>query len=218
MNTVRWLSALQWLVVGALFAAALVVWSRVPDSVPVHFGISGAADRYGGKPEGLLAVPVVALGVLVLGRLLPRVDPLRARYAEFATAYALSLLAIELCLGLTYATILAVMLGVPINPGTVIGPTVGVLLGVIGLVLDQVRPNWFFGIRTPWTLSSERSWTATHRAGRWVFLLMGALFVLAGLVQSLWLVYLAIATCLGGMLGLVIYSFLVWRSDPERSG
>ena len=57
-------------------------------------------------------------------------------------------------------------LGVAVNMGLVLGVQVGLLLVVIGAIMDQLRPNWFVGIRTPWTLSSEESWRATHRAGK----------------------------------------------------
>lgn len=115
----------------------------------------------------------MTLGVVLLLNALPRIDPRRERYAEFATPIGLVVLAIEVFLALTYAVMLAIILGVSVNPTMVIVPLVGLLLIAIGAVLDRLRPNWFFGIRTPWTMSSDRAWTSTHRAGRWVFIVMG---------------------------------------------
>jgi uncharacterized membrane protein len=209
----RWLTLLQGLVVAGMFGAAGVVWRSAPETLPVHFGVSGEANRYGGKVEGLLAMPVLALGVLVLLKVLPRFDPRRERYAEFGTAYAVITLAIEVFFALSYAVLLALVLGVALNPTLVVAPLVGLLLIALGAVLDQVRPNSFIGIRTPWTLSSEHAWTATHRAGKWVFVALGVLLVLAGVLQTTWLVYLAIVACVVGMLGLVVYSYDVWRDD-----
>src|SRR5215467_4968660 len=97
--TTRWLTVCQWLIVVAMFAAAAVVWQNTPDSIPVHFGLNGEPNRYGGKFEGLLLLPLIALGVLLLLKLLPRIDPLHARYAEFGTAYNVVILAIEAFLG-----------------------------------------------------------------------------------------------------------------------
>jgi len=202
--------------VGLMFVGAAAVWPYAPDALPVHFGISGEANRYGGRVEGLLSLPVVALGVLLLLKLLPRFDPRRDRYAEFATAYGVATLAIQVFLALVYAVMLGIMLGAPINPTMVIVPLVGVLLVALGAILDHVKPNWLIGIRTPWTLSSEHAWTATHRAGKWVFMAMGALLVLAGIVQTPWLIYVGIMACIVGTLGLVAYSFVVWRGDQRR--
>ncbi len=212
----RWIVVLPWVIVAAMFVAAALVWPNAPDSVPVHFGIDGQPNRYGSRVEGLLVFPIVALSVLLLLTLIPRVDPLHARYAEFAGAYAFAILAIEVFMALAYAAMLASILGLAVNVGMVVLPLVGLLLIAIGAVLDQVQPNWFFGIRTPWTLSSERAWRATHRAGRWVFLAMGAGLIVAGVFQTQLVLYSAIALCVIGCLGLVAYSFFVWRDDPDH--
>jgi uncharacterized membrane protein len=212
----RWLTLLQWSVVCAMFVAAAIVWPLAPDSVPTQFGITGEATRYTGKVEGLLSLPILALGLLVLLKVLPRIDPNRERYAEFATPIGLVVLAIEVFLALLYATLLAFILGVSVDPVMLIVALVGLLLIGVGTVLDRLRPNWFFGIRTPWTLSSDRAWAATHRAGRWVFIIMGTALVVAGSIQRTWLIVGAIGVCVVGAVGLVAYSFTVWRDDPDR--
>jgi uncharacterized membrane protein len=210
----RWLTVCQWLIVAAMFAAAALVWQITPDSIPVHFGLNGEPNRYGGKVEGLLALPLVALGVLLLLKFVPRIDPLQERHAEFATAYNVVILAIVAFLALVYAVILAAIFNVGMNITAALSILVGLLFVVIGVVIDRVSPNWFVGIRTPWTLSSERAWVATHHAGRPVFVGMGVALVLAGLIQTTWALYVAIAICVLGGLGLIAYSYVVWRQDP----
>src|SRR5690242_6969948 len=108
--TARWLTVCQWLIAAAMFVAAALVWPNVPDSVPVHFGLSGEPNRYAGKVEGLLLLPLIALAVVLLLKVLPRIDPRRSRFAEFVTAYNLAVLAIQVFLALLYAAILATIL------------------------------------------------------------------------------------------------------------
>jgi uncharacterized membrane protein len=211
----RWLSVAQWLVVAATFAASAVGWVLAPQRVAIHWSLRGQPDGYADKLPGLFLLPVASLALFVLLRLAPRIDPLRQRYAEFADAYAVVLLAVVAFLAAVQAMILATALGAEVNSGLVIGPLVGVLLIVVGAVLDRLKPNWFMGIRTPWTLSSERSWTATHHAGRYVFFAMGIAVALAGVLQVAWAFSLAMIVCLGGLLGLVVYSYVVWRQDPR---
>jgi uncharacterized membrane protein len=213
----KWLTLAPWLIVAAMFVAGLVAWPFAPDSIPVHWSLAGDVNRYGSKLEGLFLMPAVALLVLLLMTFLPRIDPRRASYASFARAYSFILVLIAAFLGVIYAMTLAVTFGIPLNVSRVVLPLMGLLLIGIGVVLQQVRPNWFVGIRTPWTLSSERSWTATHSLGRWVFIGMGAAFVLAGALETAWAAKLAIALLLLGVAGLVVYSFFVWRDDPNRS-
>ena len=69
----------------------------------------------------------------------------------------------------------------------------GVLFIVLGNFMGKIRPNWFVGVRTPWTLSSKLSWDKTHRLAGWLFMLMGALFALLALVQTTWM-FIAVFT------------------------
>jgi uncharacterized membrane protein len=93
----------------------------------------------------------------------------------------------------------------------------GVLFSVLGSVLGKVRPNWFVGIRTPWTLSSTRSWDKTHRLGGRLFLACGIATLVCGLVRPASGVSVMLGTILPSTLVLVAYSYLVWRDDPDRA-
>jgi uncharacterized membrane protein len=94
---------------------------------------------------------------------------------------------------------------------------VGALFVAVGGLLGRVRPNWFVGIRTPWTLSSEAAWTGTHRAGRWVFILMGALLMACAVLRPDWAVWTMAVVGVTGMLGLVVYSYVLWRRAPAKT-
>jgi len=99
---------------------------------------------------------------------------------------------------------------------TLIPIFVGGLFIVMGGVLRRIHPNWFVGIRTPWTLSSKRSWTETHRLGGWVFGISGVVLIVAGIVHSTAVLIAALVLIGAGMLGTVAYSYFVWRDDPDR--
>jgi uncharacterized membrane protein len=88
---------------------------------------------------------------------------------------------------------------------------------VIGNFMGKVRPNWFVGVRTPWTLSSKMSWNKTHRLARWLFVVMGLSIAAAGILQSTWMFILMLAVnglCIAWM---IVYSYLVYRRDPDRT-
>jgi uncharacterized membrane protein len=93
---------------------------------------------------------------------------------------------------------------------------VGVLMLGIGAVLGKIRPNWFVGIRTPWTMSSKQAWVKTHRLGGFMFIALGLLFIVTGLVDVRWSSYLTIGGILTVVVILTAYSYWVWRSDPEK--
>ncbi len=151
-----------------MFVLVAVSWSSAPERIPVHWDLSGQPDRYGGKFEGLLLLPPTALGLYLLLLLLPRIDPRRANYARFRGAYFVLRVAILMFLVLIYGFVLLWTRRIRLDV-LVIRILVGRLLVVMGVVMGRVQPNWFVGIRTPWTLSSDLSWRETHRLGGWPF-------------------------------------------------
>jgi uncharacterized membrane protein len=203
----------HWVLLVGIFAAAAIVWPRVPERMPVHWGIDGTADRYGGRVEGLLLLPILALVLYVVLLVLPRFDPRGANYAQFAGPYALIRLATLVLLAGIYGVIIAAALGSPLNMTRVVVPAVGLLLIVLGSVMGKLRPAWFVGIRTPWTLTSARSWGKTHRLGGWIFIVAGLVLILAGLLNLPVLLIGALAGLGLALVGLWLYSYLVWRDD-----
>ena len=90
---------------------------------------------------------------------------------------------------------------------------VGALFVVIGNVMSRVRPNWFVGIRTPWTLSSEGVWRKTHRLGGYLFVGCGLLTAAAGVVRARWSVPVLVAGAVTTAVTSVVYSYLAWRRE-----
>jgi uncharacterized membrane protein len=189
---------------------------------PVHWGLDGQPDRWGSRWEAFLGVPVIALIMTTVMSALPPLDPrgdnLRRSSPAYLTAWigGLGLLALlQLDLTLT---------GLGIWPEGGDSPFMRVMIGGVSLlvlltgnVLGKARPNWFFGLRTPWTLSSDLSWDQSHRLGGRLMVLSGA----AGLLASFVFPVMAAALCLLISLGAAtvttaVYSYLVWRRAPDR--
>jgi uncharacterized membrane protein len=207
----------QWILIVALFVLAAAAWSTAPDRIPVHWNIAGQVDRWGGKFEGLMAIPLLALGIYVLMLVLPRFDPGRANYDAFSGPYTILRFGILVVLAALEVLILLWVRGVHASIGVWVPLLVGALFVVIGNLLGKVRPNWFVGIRTPWTLSSKVSWTRTHRAGGWLFILMGALLMATAVARAAWAVWVMLGVGGAGLVGLAVYSYVLWRNDPDKT-
>jgi uncharacterized membrane protein len=202
--------------IAAMFAAALIVWPSAPSEIPVHWNAAGDVDRYGGKVEGLLGLPLMALAIYLLMRYLPRIDPARANYARFGGAYLAIRAGILVLMAGIYGLVIAWVLEVPIDVSRAVPVAVGALFVLFGSVLGRVKPNWFVGIRTPWTLSSSESWARTHRLGGWLFVALGILFAVTGAFKLGRFGYVAIGAAMAAVVVLVAYSYFVWRSDPAK--
>jgi len=206
----------QWAVLAGMFLLAAVTWPIAPDRIPLHWNVVGEVDRYGGKGEGLLALPLAALGIYLLMVLLPRVDPGRANYPRFASAYLVIRASIVMLLAVLYGLVHLWIRGIRVDVATVTPLLVGALFVVLGNLLGKIRPNWFVGIRTPWTLSSKMAWTRTHRLGGWLFILAGLLIMAAGVVRHAATVWVIVAVVIGMTTWTTLYSYFVWRVDPDK--
>ena len=140
-----------------MFLAAALCWQSAPDEIPVHWDLQGNVDRYGGKFEGLMLVPLIASAIYLLLKFIPLLDPKKENFAQFGKVYSIIRMAVTLLMAVIQAAILGTVLGYPIDMGLVVSFGVGGLLMVIGNFMGKIRPNWFVGVRTPWTLSSKKS-------------------------------------------------------------
>jgi uncharacterized membrane protein len=200
------------LVIAAMWAFALAVYPRLPDRIPTHWNVHGQVDGWGGRGAAFL-FPVIALGFALLMEVLPRIDPRRANWAKFGDEVRLTVNVMALFTAWIQGFTLGAALGWNVDANRAVLCGVGALFAVIGNYLPRIRSNWFFGIRTPWTLASERVWRETHRLGGRTFVAGGVVMVLAGFVPSpLATVLATVAVGIAAAVP-VVYSYLAWRRE-----
>ncbi|HSJ63674.1 MAG TPA: DUF1648 domain-containing protein [Gemmatimonadaceae bacterium] len=202
----------------ALFIAvtlliSLLVFDRLPDRMPSHWNASGEVDGYSSRLVGAFLLPLIALAIWGLLRVLPRIDPRRRNYQKFEGMYDLLVVSVVGFLCVMHLGILAFSLGYPVSVDKLIFGCMAVLLMVLGNLLPRARPNWFVGLRTPWTLSSDRVWERTHRAGGYVFLLAGLTMLLTLLLAPAYTMHATIAIAVGITAFVLGYSYLAWRQE-----
>jgi uncharacterized membrane protein len=197
-------------------AMSAAVYPRLPDQVPTHWDMHGNVDAYSSRAVGAFLLPVILIGIWALMRVLPTIDPRRANYARMRGAYDLVVNATLTVLLLVHAVVLAAMLGARVPINRVLPPLIGVMFIVIGNVLPQARPNWFFGIRTPWTLSNDRVWQRTHRIGGYLFVVCGLLMILSAAFPPPAAFSIMIAGGVLAGLGSVAFSFIAWKQETSK--
>jgi uncharacterized membrane protein len=203
-------------------AGALALAPRMPARVPVHWGIHGA-DRFGSPWELILLGPFVLALFLALLVYIRRIDPLASRPLEPGAppaeqgalpALLISLMALGLIAHLALLAQLAGLVDLSPRLGALFGPA---LLVVLGNFLPRVRPNYFSGVRTPWTLASETVWRRTHRlAGKLLFFggLASALFAAVSFAAAT-IAFLAVL--LASSATSIIASYLWWRQEKSAA-
>jgi len=200
----------------AMFGFAAATWAAAPERIPVHWNAYGVVDGYGGKFEGLLLLPLTAAGIYLLMIAIPKIDPGKANYEQFATAYSTLRIAVTLQLaGIYFLTQMSIH-GYSVNMTFAVPVLVGLLFIVIGNLLGKVRPNWLLGLRTPWTLSSKTAWDKTHRVGGRLFIVAGFLLMLSGTVAAPWNLYLDLSIALILLVSIFGYSYWTWRNASDK--
>lgn len=200
----------------AMFVASAAAWPFAEDRIPIHWNASGDVDGYGGKAEGLLLVPGIAAAIWLLLAFIPRFDPGRRNYASFGSAYFFTRLAILGFMGALHAGIVSLALGADFDIYALFPFGIGALFIVLGNLMPKFRPNYFAGVRTPWTLASAKSWTATHRLAGRLFMLLGVLFAAMFFVREVWAVFVVVGATGVAVVAMFAYSYVVWRDDPDR--
>jgi len=209
----RWLGPV---VVAAMLAFALAVYPSLPERVPTHWGLSGEPDDWMPKWPGAFLPAAMAAGVWLLLIGLRRIDPRRAHYEKFDETFWLLVNLLVLFMALVEVVALGAALGWPLDVARVMLLAAGLLFVALGNYLPRVRSNWWMGIRTPWTLESERVWRETHRVAGWSFVFGGAVTMVAALLPPAARPWVALAGLVVAGFVPVVYSYVLYRR--ERSG
>ncbi|MGB3547256.1 MAG: SdpI family protein [Saprospiraceae bacterium] len=194
------------------FLYLLTIYPGLPEQIPVHWNIRGEIDGYGAKSL-IWLLPLLLIGLpYFLFLFVPAIDP-KGKMAQTGRKY--HRLKVGLVVVLTALTLYIVYL---INrgenmQGNVLLPFIfGLLFALLGNYLHSLPPNYFIGIRTPWTLQNDTVWTRTHRLGGKLFFAGGLVIMLAALLVSFstaMVVLIAVSVVLA--LGLVGYSYVQFQ-------
>src|SRR5213079_550684 len=202
----------------AVVAVALSLWAypRLPPSVVTHWSLNGTPDGYSSRLWALAIIPVMLVIMTVIFNVLPKIDPRHENYVKFLSSYWLIANAVIVFLLVAHGLIIAAGLGFSIQIDRLMPLGIGLLFVFLGNFLTRVEPNWFVGIRTPWTLSSDTVWRRTHRTGGWVFVVGG--FVLAASVflpQGAFLPLLIAAILIVAVIP-VVQSYILWKREQGK--
>jgi uncharacterized membrane protein len=199
-----------------LIAIALLVgvilYTRLPDPMPSHWNAAGQVDGTMSKFWGIFLVPVMTIVLVPFFLVIPSIDPLKANIAKFRGIFNWFIVIFVAYMLFVYALTLAAALGYQFNMTIMLLPIVGLLFIGAGYMMGKAKRNFFIGIRTPWTLSSETVWDETHKLGSKLFMLAGAITILSAFLgeNGFWLMMVAI---LVSALVPVIYSYILWRRE-----
>ena len=219
-----WTAAALAVMAGTLYWA----WGAIPagEQIPVHWGPSGAADRFADKDKAflyLLIFPASALFTGLLMALAPMLDPFKDNLRKSAKAYTAIWAAVMVLMAALTAGVAIMMARGADGSGSnefvrFVMAGCGLLFIVMGNYLPKTRKTFFLGVRTPWTLTSDYTWEKTHRLAGPLYMLAGALgIVFAFTLTGIALVFGFVGAFLTVTSISAAYSWWVWRHAEDRT-
>ena len=141
--------------------AGLILWNKLPDTLPTHWGFSGEVDGWSGKPFAVFFIPLFMLGMHLICAFATSLDP----KSEGINSKILTLV-LWICPVISIVCMASVYMagmGMDVKVDTIIPLFMGILFLVIGNYLPKCKQNYTIGIKLPWTLNDEENWNKTHR-------------------------------------------------------
>ena len=174
MQKHKWLLVITSVLIVLPIFGGLLLWDKLPEQVPFHWGINGEVDGWTSKPVAVFLMPAMMLAVQWLCVLATAMDP-KAKDVTKTKMMGIVLWIIPLLNIVLHVMVYCAALGHEISASVVLPLIFGAMFVIMGNYLPKCKQSYTMGIKLPWTLNDEANWNATHR-------MAGKLWVAGGLL------------------------------------
>jgi uncharacterized membrane protein len=197
------------------FIIAFYCYPQMPEKMASHWDAQGNVNGYMSKLEGVFLMPIISIILVAFLFVLPLIDPLKANIEQFRGHYENFVALLTVFMLYIYLLTLAWNQGMTFGMTSALAPAFGVLFFYTGIMLEHAKQNWFMGIRTPWTMSSESVWDKTHKIGAKLFKAGGIIAIFGALLPD-YGILLIIVPVIGAAVYLTIYSYLEYKKEQRE--
>lgn len=195
-----------------VFAAA--VYGQLPDTMAVHWDLSGNANGWMPKLYAAFGLPLFLLVIHIIGVIAVTHDPKRQNQAGVMQQFTYWIIPVISLITTTMTLLIG--LGHNVNIGYIVMALVGALLIVIGNYLPKSRQNYTIGIKLPWTLASTDNWNKTHRLGGVMFMISGVIFLISPFIPGNTAQTVVIVAAIAATVVIPsVYSFLLYLKESK---
>lgn len=197
------------------FILSIYFYPQVPDQMATHWDSQGEVNGYMSKFWGTFFMPLLITGLVILFLVIPKIDPRKENIEMFRKHYEGFRLILILFLVMVHLHILLWNTGTQISPNAVIPLGIGLLFYYAGVLTENAEQNWFIGIRTPWTLSSENVWKRTNCLGGKLFRIAG-ITAFSGVFFPEYAIYFILVPAVIVVVITVVYSYLEYKKELKE--
>ena len=205
---------LIWIIMILPIAYLFYFWNTLPDIVPTHFRINGQPNGWSHKTTLIYIVLGITIGIYLLFTIIPAIDP-KGKISAMGRKYFLFKLFMMLFMSAICFFMIQAAITKTIGNAHSLFLVIGALFAFLGNYMQTVKPNYFIGIRTPWTLESETVWRKTHQLGGKLYFIAGLLtmilpFILKESFETVFLVIIGTASVIP-----IAYSFILFKQEKK---
>ncbi|MBU0762290.1 MAG: SdpI family protein [Candidatus Altiarchaeota archaeon] len=197
------------------FTLSFYAYPISPDRVATHWNVKGEVDGYMGKTVGLFLIPSIMAALIVFFKAIPKIDPLKKNITLFTPTYKTFTLALTFFMCIIHIQSVLWNLGIKLSFNATMPVLVSGLFYVAGDLMDKSKRNWFIGVRTPWTLSSDKVWDKTNKLGGKLFKASAVTSIVGIVFLEYWLYFLLVPVFASAAY-LFLYSYLEYRKETEK--
>lgn len=205
------------IIVSIPFLYLAYIWEKLPEKVPLHWNIKGEIDRYGSKTELLLIAILLPLLTYILFLIIPKIDP-KGKIRKMGNKYQKIKFLLTTFMSILATFIIYTALHQSLaNPNYII-LLIGILYIILGNYFKTLKPNYFIGIKTPWTLENEIVWKKTHQLAGKMWFIAGLIIVINSLFlkkQINFILFFSITIIITILP--IFYSFLEYKNGKKEN-
>ncbi|MDD4290324.1 MAG: SdpI family protein [Patescibacteria group bacterium] len=201
----------------ATIIISVVTYNHLPKRVITHWNFQGVADGWSSKNFHTIFFPCLIVFMYIMFYFLPKIDPKKERYKEFETTYLILKTTTIGVLFLIFLIATLVNLGYKIPVSKSVSLIIGLMIILMGKYMSKIKNNYFVGIKTPWTLSSEYVWNKTHKFGAWTFVIFGLIIIISPYLNVKYSTILFLLGILLTVFGTMIYSYILYAKEQKNT-
>lgn len=211
----KWMMLLTSIIIVLPIAVGLVLWDKLPEQVPFHWGINGEVDGWASKPMAVFLLPSVLLVLQWVCVLATTLDPKRKNVTE-GKVLGLVLWIIPVLNLFLHVMVWLAAFERDVNVTVILPLFMGALFVVIGNYLPKCKQSYTMGIKLPWTLNDEANWNATHRLAGKIWVAGGLLCMPCALLTGVWAFIVMMGILLTMCIIPAVYSYRYYQTHKDQ--
>lgn len=214
LNKNKWTLVITSVIILLPVVVGLLLWDKLPEKVPFHWGVDGQVDGWASKPMAVFFLPPFMLAMQWFCMLMTGLDP-KAKDITETKMMGLVLWIIPVLNLFLHVMVWLAAFGREINMAAIMPLFMGVLFVVIGNYLPKCKQSYTMGIKLPWTLDDEENWNKTHRLAGKIWVAGGLLTMPCALLSGVW-AFIVMMSILVVMCAIpTVYSYQYYKKSKQ---